>query len=221
MENRFLIVNGHPDPGARRYCAALCDSYEVGVKSRGWSVERLDIGSIVTPSSILAQESSAAPLLTIDCAIDRIRKADRIAVVFPLWLGAAPHALQLLFESVARDANLRRPPKPAELVVTMDMPAILYRSQIAAHRKSVAAKNPFYLQGLRVAQATLIGSVNVMAQAERERWLGDVRAIAGLAVDRDMAARRPSVLGWRVPVALPAWLTQAISRREPRVASWR
>ena len=219
MENRFLIVNGHPDPSARRYCAALCDAYAAGVRSHGWKADRLDAGAILVPTSLRAQEMSDVPLLTSDSAINRIREADRIAIVFPLWLGAAPHALQLLFESVARETNMRQSPIAADLVVAMDMPAILYRSQIAAHRKTGPARNPFYLQGLRVAQSTLIGSVNVMAQAERERWLAEVQAIAARAVDRELASRRPSVLGWRVPVALPAWLTQAISRREPRIAS--
>jgi putative NADPH-quinone reductase len=220
MENRFLIVNGHPDPSARRYCAALCDAYADGVRSRGWNVDRLDIGSILTTSSRLAQETSDIPLLTSECAINRIRGADRLAIVFPLWLGAAPHALQRFFDSVARETNLRQPPIAADLVVTMDMPALLYRTQTGVHKKSGTARNPFYLQSVRAVQTTLIGSVNVMAQAERERRLAEVHAIAERAVDRDMAARRPSVLGWRVPVSLPVWLTQAISRRGPRTASW-
>src|SRR5580692_9972256 len=93
MENRFLIVNGHPDPSARRYCAALCDAYAAGVRSRGWHAERLDLGGILTPSSVPAGQPSDTPLLTSEVAINRICEADRLAIIFPLWLGAAPHAL--------------------------------------------------------------------------------------------------------------------------------
>jgi putative NADPH-quinone reductase len=219
MENRFLIVNGHPDPSGRRYCAALCEAYAAGVRSRGWSAERIDVGAILTQTSMRSQEPSGLPLLTAEYAVNKIREADHLAIIFPLWLGAAPHTLQLLFDSVARVTNLRQAPVAADLVVTMDMPALLYRTHIDPHRKSAATRNPFYLQGSRSDHSTLIGSVNVMAQTERERWLAEVQAIAGRAVDRDVAARRPSVLGWRVPLSLPVWLKQRTSHREPRLAS--
>jgi len=220
MEKRLLIVNGHPDPSSRRFSAALCDAYAAGVRSRGWQADRLDIGGIPTSAPLRAEPSSDVRSLTDESALDRIAEADHLAIVFPLWLGAAPHALQLLFEPVVQAANLRQRTIAADLVVTMDMPALLYRSQFGTQKKSRAARNPFYLRGVRIAQTTLIGSVNVMAQWERERWLSEVHAIAGRAVDRDVAAGRRSFLGWRVPVSLPAWLTQAISRRDPRIASW-
>ena len=213
MESRFLVVNGHPDPSSRRYCAALCDSYAASVRSRGWQVERLDVGAIMTPSSLLAQEASDVPLLTMDCAINRMRAADRVAIVFPLWLGAAPHVLQSLFKSMARVTGPRQAPIEVELVVTMDMPAILYRSQAAVPRKSGSARNPFYLQGVHSIQTTLIGSVNVMTQDERAEWISEVHAIAARTIDREMAARRPTLLGWRVPFNLPAWLSHTIPHR--------
>jgi putative NADPH-quinone reductase len=219
MDSSLLIVNGHPDSSSRRYCAALCDAYAAGVQSRGWKADRLDVGGVPTPASLRAQESSDLLLLACDSVVDRICEADRLAIVFPLWLGAAPHALQLIFGSVARARNLRQLPLAADLVVTMDMPALLYRSQIGTHRKSGASRSPFYLQGVRADQTTLIGSVNVMAQSERERWLAEVHALAGRAVDRSVAARRRSILGWRVPLSLPAWLAQAMPRRASRVAS--
>lgn len=221
MNSRLLIVNGHPDPSSRRYCAALCDAYAAGVRSRGWKADRLEVGGVPTPASLRAQEASDVLLLTGDSAIDRICEAGRLAIVFPLWLGAAPHALQLLFESVARARNLQPLSIAADLVVTMDMPALVYRSQGGTQRKSGSTRNPFYLRGVRADQATLIGSVNVLAQWERERWLTEMHALAGRAVDRDIAARRRSILGWRVPVSLPTWLTQAMSRRAPGMASRR
>jgi putative NADPH-quinone reductase len=209
MENRFLIVNGHPDSSARRYCAALCDAYATGVRSRGWHIERLDVGGIPAPSSLSAQEPSDAPLLTSELAISRIREADRLAIIFPLWLGAAPRALQLLFESVAKQTN-RQPPIAADLVVTMDMPALLYRPHIIARKKASASDNSFCLQHVRAARTTSIGSVNIMTQADRRRWLDDVQVSAERTVDEHTAAGLRSVLGWRIPVALPAWLTHAV-----------
>ena len=219
MDSRLLIVNGHPDPSSRRYCAALCDAYAAGVKSRGWKADRLEVGGAATPAILRAQESCDVLLLRNESAIGRICDADRLAIVFPLWLGAAPHALQLLFESVAQAMDPQQSPIAADLVVTMDMPALLYRSQIRTTGKSGAPRNPFYLNGVRADQTTLIGSVNVMARSEREAWLLKAHALAQRAVDRNVAVGRRSILGWRVPFSMPAWFTQAISRREPRIVS--
>ena len=32
---RVLVINGHPDPSARRLCAALCDAYGRGALAVG------------------------------------------------------------------------------------------------------------------------------------------------------------------------------------------
>jgi hypothetical protein len=103
----------------------------------------------------------------------------------------------------------------------MDLPALLYRPRSTTHVSAEAKRNPFYLQGVRAAETILIGSVNVLAQSERERWLDDVRKIAERAIDRHVNAKRRSILGWRIPISLRAWLMPTISGREPDVASWR
>ena len=196
MENRFLIVNGHPDPSARRFCAALCDAYAAGVQSCGWRTDRLDAGAVLASLPRRLQETADLSLSGAAGALSRIRAADLVAIVFPLWLGSAPHALQQMFESIATAAEWPRSTIAAHLVVTMDMPAFLYRPR---SRTASEARSQFYLQGVRACEVTLIGGVNVISQEDRERRLVEMQAIAASVVERNMSARRRSVFGWRLP----------------------
>jgi len=213
MQNHLLVVNGHPDPAARRYCAAVCDAYAAGARSRGWRVERLDVGSILASPAVPSRERSDMPLLDTAGAANRVRTADRLAIVFPLWLGAAPHVLQQLFNTIA---NSDQPPKPlmtAQLVVTMDLPALLYRPQTGAQKKPGALRNPFHLQGVHAGRTTLIGSVNAISTMERQRRLAEVQADAADSAGRAANAERRAFFGWRRPVSLPTWLLPAASSR--------
>jgi putative NADPH-quinone reductase len=181
VTERCLVVNGHPDPGARRYCAALCEAYIAGARSRGWSAERLDVGRITTAQ-----------------AVERIRGADHLAIVFPLWLGAAPPALQELFAAVAKEAEW----PTAHLITTMDMPAILYRPRHDRHSRPLEHRNTFSMAGLHVGETILIGSVNTISQDERRRRLAEVQMSAAIGVSRAAHRERRSILGWRLPAGL-------------------
>lgn len=178
MSKRILVVNGHPDPRPERFCAALCDAYAKGAESRGWTVDRLSIGTLNFPP-----DSATAATPDIAAAVDKIRAADRLAIVFPLWLDGPPGSLRELFEAFARSVwsahalgdHATAYEKPARVVATMDMPAFIQRSKFKAD--GTPGPKPLALPGVQSFEPILIGSLQTISEAQRLDWLEKLRLL--------------------------------------------
>jgi len=133
--------------------------------------------------------------------------------VFPLWLCAAPHALQQLFEWIAVNDELRRTALKAHFIVTMDMPALVYRPRNSGNEKRSAPHNPFTLKGVHAGETTLIGSVTSISKTERARWIADMREIASRHAEHENSTQR-SIFGLHFPSFL-ARRAQAAPDRSP------
>lgn len=171
---RVLVVNGHPDPDARRFCAAVCAAYAEGAQSRGYATQRLDVGALTLPGAdgdrwLWDEEAEV---------LERLMQADRLFIAFPMWLGGPPPALRVVLEEfarwqVSRTAKRDEPVevKDAHIVATASLPGLIYRTNRGAPVGDWATS----ISGRRVTQAILIGSVESMSQEDRGRWLSDVR----------------------------------------------
>jgi len=67
--------------------------------------------------------------------------------------------------------------KSARVIVTMGMPAIVYRWYFRAHGLRNLERNILRFCGIRPVKDTLIGLVEVMSDAERRRWLERVEGL--------------------------------------------
>jgi putative NADPH-quinone reductase len=172
MSRNILIVNGHPDPRPERFCAALCDAYSEGAQARGCATRRLDVGALNIPA---AANDDPQAWNGVEAAYRLVRAADRLAIVYPLWANAPPAELKQLFDYVARlrgrlDGSGT---KTARLVVTMELPAFLYRTKQDCEA--------VVLPGIQAEMPTFIGSVDSISVAQRTKWLQEVRAYGALA----------------------------------------
>lgn len=168
---RVLVVNGHPDPGARRYCAALCAAYAEGAQSSGCLTQRVDVGAM-TRRGVNWQRTEAGGLW------EHLRSADRLLIAFPMWLGGPPPVLQLMLEEFAHwheleVARLGEPAKDTHIIVTASLPGLVYRTNRGEPVGEWATSVP----GRRIAQAVLIGSVETMTREDRCRWLSTIRRL--------------------------------------------
>jgi putative NADPH-quinone reductase len=175
MSRNVLVVNGHPDPRPERFCAALCDAYELGARQRGCATRRLDVGALQL-SALAASED--APLDRLEEAYRLMRAADRLAIVYPLWADAPPAELKQLFDYVARlESHLhperRMEAKAAKVVVTSALPGFFYRDKTDGETLA--------LSGVAAGEPTFIGSVDSISEAHRKRWLDELRGL-GAAV---------------------------------------
>jgi len=145
MPHRITIIQGHPDPAGDRLCHALADAYAAGAEAAGHEVARIEVARLDFPVLRTQHdfEHGQVPDSLVE-ARDAIVSAKHLVVVFPLWHGTMPALLKAFLEQVMRPGvalEYRKHGFPrglltgrsARLVVTMGMPALIYRWYFRAH----------------------------------------------------------------------------------------
>ncbi len=121
-------------------------------------------------------------------AQDDIAWAEHIVFFFPLWLGDMPAILKGFLEQVARPGfafkreeggspwgNKALTGRSARVVVTMGMPAIVYRWYFRAHSVRSLERNILGFVGIAPVNETLIGMTGNMKHEQAAKWLGKLR----------------------------------------------
>lgn len=186
----ILIIQGHPDPKGGHFGQALAQAYADGAAEAGHVMRRVDVAQLDFPLLRSAAEWERGQLPEVlKPAQDGIAWAQHIAVFFPLWLGDMPAVLKGFLEQVARpgfafhedgDGGFGKKGlsgRSARLVVTMGMPALVYRYFFRAHSLRSLERNVLGFVGIAPVHETLIGMVERLSVQERERWLGKLRAL--------------------------------------------
>jgi putative NADPH-quinone reductase len=183
MTASILIVQGHPDCSSRHLCHVLADAYADGALAAGHGVERLEPARLRLPLLDSPEDwQHGAPTSQVAAAQDAIRKARHLVFFYPLWLGDMPAMLKGFLEQVARpgfaiDPSRRNPlragllrGRSARLVVSMGMPAPLYRWFYGAYSVRLMRRNILGFAGIAPVRATLVGGAGGLTPAQVERW---------------------------------------------------
>jgi len=190
MPRQIVIIQGHPDPAENHFCHALARAYAEGAKQAGHHVSEVEVAGLSFPL-LRTQEAFEGGEVPDDIrkTQETIAKAEHIVIVYPLWHGTMPALLKGYFEQVFRygfamdKGDLNRMPrglltgKSARIVVTMGMPAIIYRWYFGAHSLKSLERNILRLAGIRPIRETLIGRVHALKPEKREKWLTKMRAL--------------------------------------------
>jgi putative NADPH-quinone reductase len=184
MSRRILILQGHPDASTRHFCHALAASYADAASAAGHEVRVIEIARIPFPLlTSKAEWDEATVPASLAPAQQDIHWAQHLVIVYPLWLGGMPAVLKGFLEQVARpdfavsravpDAMPRKLLKgrSARIVVTMGMPALVYRWYFGAHSLKALKRNILGFAGVAPIRETLIGSIDTMTPAQRLGWL--------------------------------------------------
>ena len=187
MPKRVLIVQGHPDGERSHLCHALADAYAAGVKEAGGEVRRIEIATLDFPL-LRTQEAfeNGPPPPALRQPLADIAWCEHMVVVFPLWLGGAPALLQGFFEHTMRPGHAFRyldggrtqtlmNGRSARLVVTMGMPAFVYRWWFMAHGLRRISRGILGFVGFSPVRETLFGMVANASEAKRAKWLAAMR----------------------------------------------
>lgn len=142
---RILVLNGHPDSDPARFCHALAETYAEAARKAGLESETISISGLkIPPLQTRAEWEKNPPTEPVAEMQAAITRADHIVIIYPLWLGSMPAALKAVFEQTFRpgfaiDTEAMRiwpgklTGKSARVIVTMGMPAFLYRWFFLAH----------------------------------------------------------------------------------------
>ncbi len=188
---RIVLIQGHPDTTVPHLCHALAAAYAAGAEEAGHAVRHIKVAELDFPllRSQQAWEKDALPDGLQQAQAD-IRWAGHIVLFFPLWLGDMPALFKGFLEQVARPGfafeqeagqaiftkqGLKN--RSARVVVTMGMPALVYRWYFRAHCVKSLQRNILGFVGIAPVHETLIGMVDDFKPADGRRWLAKLRRL--------------------------------------------
>ena len=191
---RIVLIQGHPDATAPHLCHALAQAYADGATAAGHEVRQIDIATIDFPW-LRSQHEWELGLLpaSLRPAQADIGWAQHIVLFFPLWLGDMPALLKGFLEQVARPgfaftAEGSNPfghkcltGRSARVVVTMGMPALVYRWYFRAHSVKSLERNILGFVGIAPVHETLAGHVEQLGDAGVAKWKARMRVLGAKA----------------------------------------
>lgn len=190
MGVHVLVIQGHPDTSHSRLCWSLAEAYAAGARAAGHEVQELVVAELdfTLLRSKLEWEAGQVPpgLVAAQAAISW---ANHLVLVYPLWLGEMPALFKGFLEQVARPgfalprSTSAHPHtkllvgRSARIVVTMGMPALVYRWYFRAHSLKSLKRNILNFVGISPVRSTVIGGVGGMTDRAVARHLNRLRKL--------------------------------------------
>ena len=192
--HRIVLIQGHPDAQAPHLCHALAQAYADGATAAGHEVRQIDVATIdfALLRSQHEWELGLLPAVLKPAQAD-IGWAQHIVLFFPLWLGDMPALLKGFLEQVARPGFAFNTEggntfgrkgltgRSARVVVTMGMPALVYRWYFRAHSVKSLERNILGFVGIAPMSETLVGSVEQLGEEGVAKWKRRMRALGAKA----------------------------------------
>ena len=192
MTRRILLIQGHPDATRQHLNHALAEAYRAGAIDAVHELRSVEVARLEFPllRSKAEWDRGSLPAGLTQAQAD-IAWAQHLALFFPLWLGGMPALLKGFLEQVARPGFALSKPeaggmpekllkgRSARIVVTMGMPALVYRWYFRAHSVKALERNILGFVGIGPIDETLIGMVEDMEQAQQAEWLAKMRVLGG------------------------------------------
>lgn len=187
---RILLIQGHPDPAGGRLGHGLADAYVEGATEAGHETRRVEVARLDFPllRTQADWQHGAVPPALRPVQSDLLW-SEHLLLVFPLWMGDMPALLKGFIEQLMRPALDGRPPaegamppkvlrgRSARVVVTMGMPAAVYRWYFRAHSVKALERNMLGMVGIAPVHTTLIGMVEQLGAAGVARWQARLREL--------------------------------------------
>lgn len=185
MARRIVIIQGHPDPAGHHLCHALADAYAKGAEAAGHEVARIEVAQLDFPLLRTKQEFYDGVLPeALKPAQEAIGAANHLVIIYPLWLGSMPALLKAFFEQAFRPGfafnalnssngkwTQLLKGKSARIIVTMGMPALIYRWYFGAHGLKSLERNILGFCGIGPIKESLFGLIEAANELKRQEWL--------------------------------------------------
>ncbi|MBU3736429.1 MAG: NAD(P)H-dependent oxidoreductase [Methylobacterium sp.] len=192
MSKNVTVILGHPDTGS--YCGAIATAYAQAAREAGHAVKLFKLGEVAFDPTLhhgyIKAQALEPGLKEIQ---DAITWANHLVFVYPNWWGSMPALLKALFDRVLlpgyafryRDNSLLWDKllvgRSAHAIVTMDTPPWYYRLVYKMPGHNQIKKTILEFCGIKPVKITALGPVRSASQAQREKWLDQVRQYARTA----------------------------------------
>ncbi|QUJ69810.1 NAD(P)H-dependent oxidoreductase (plasmid) [Photobacterium sp. GJ3] len=191
MSKKILLLNANPK--AESFAKSLADAYEIEAREHA-SVRRLNLSEMHFTPSLDAGYDAVQPLEPcLSHFQESLRWAEHIVIVSPIWWGGLPAKLKgfidrtflpgfaFQFEGDNPEPVPLLKGKTARIILTMDAPAEMLAEQA---EPVLAQLDRFTLQfcGVSPAETTLLGSVILSTETQRQLWLKDIQALGRLGL---------------------------------------
>jgi putative NADPH-quinone reductase len=188
MSKRILLIQGHPDASQPHLCHALAASYNAGAELAGHTVRHVNVAQLDFPllRSLNDFETGLVPPRLKPVQIDLLW-AEHVVIFFPLWAGDMPALLKGFFEQLLRLSFSSEHSsffnkkvlagRSARVVVTMGMPAFVYRWYFRAQSVQSLERNLLGIVGIKPVSETLIGLATHMKSSDANKWLNKLKRL--------------------------------------------
>ncbi len=185
MKKQVLIINGHPDKQSFNY--ALSGAYKRGADGTGADVLELNIADLSFNSNLVngyRQRMELEP--DLEDAIEKIKKADHLVWVFPMWWGGYPALMKGFIERTFLPGITFQPKtgsplpekllkgKTARIIMTSDSPRWYDYLFMKSPALNQFKKGTLEFCGVRPVKVTYISPIKNSKLEFREGWLEKV-----------------------------------------------
>ena len=185
MKN-ILIINGHPNK--KSYCHALAEAYATGASSAGNPVVLLHLSELRFNFNLADGYSKKSETETdLLMAQEKIKWAQHIVVVHPVWWGSVPAILKGFFDKTLlpgfafkyRDKgplwDKLLSGRTAHIIYTTDTPVWFYRYFYKAPSLNQVKDRTLGFCGIKTIKVAGIGPIRKSQPAFRQRWLEKIK----------------------------------------------
>jgi len=181
----ILIINGHPDKES--FNNALANSYYEGAKLSTNFVEIINVRELdFNPNLQFGYRKRTVLEPDLEVAIKKIKEADHLVWVLPVWWSGMPAILKgfidrvflpgIMFEieegSLLPKKLLKN--KTARLIITSDSPRWYYYVYFKSPVINELKKGVLAFCGVKPTKLTYIGPIKTITQNFRKKWLKKV-----------------------------------------------
>lgn len=185
---KILIINGHPKKDS--FCNSLCDVYKKSAKTAGNEVVLLNLYELEFNLNLefgYSKQNSVAA--DIQLAQEKIKWAEHIVIVHPVWWGSVPALLKGFFDttllpgfafkykdnSVFWDRLLTG--RSARIIYTTDTPVWIYKYFFNAPSVNMVKKRILGFCGISPVKVTGIGPIRKSKIEFRQKWIEKIEEL--------------------------------------------
>ncbi|MDR2790890.1 MAG: NAD(P)H-dependent oxidoreductase [Campylobacteraceae bacterium] len=188
MPKKILIINGHPNMESLNH--AVSGFYAKAAAENNASVEIINIGELkFDPNLAYGYKKEIKLEKCLQDAVKKIKDAEHIVFVFPLWWGSYPALMKgfidrvflpkIAFDYDDKDKRIELfKGKSARIIITMEQPAWYYRL-ISRSCTTVQLKHiTLNFCGIKNVKTTYFGNIGNMDGKRYKKTLETVKSAA-------------------------------------------